>query len=78
MSEPKTCGECRHGLWQRTPTGRIRKNTVGSCDKVSELLKMYVHERHAPCMSTTVIGAPMTTRIWPDADASGCPMKERL
>ncbi len=66
-----TCGECQHSAWSRTPTGRIQRNKAGSCSKERELLTTYTVKKHAPCI---VIGSVSMTRIWPDYDASWCPM----
>lgn len=69
---PATCGACQHSAWQRTPTGRIKRGTAGSCTKEKELLALYVVAKHPPCL---VIGGVTMNRIWPDYDASGCPLR---
>lgn len=69
---PATCGECKHAEWERTPTGRIKRGTAGRCEKQKELLAMYVVVKHPPCLA---IGGATVNGIWPDYDASGCPLR---
>lgn len=41
------CGTCRHAVWARTPSGRIKKNVAGFCgiskkaaDRLTELVSI--------------------------------------
>jgi len=75
LSEKATCRDCKHAVWQRTPTGRIKRFTAGHCAKDRELLQVYAVQNPAPCI---VLGRTHVTSVWPDYDASGCPMREQI
>ena len=65
------CKDCANGDWLRTPTGRIKALRAGQCMKLRELLAHYEHTQIAPCVK---VSKPIKQAIWPDADATGCPM----
>ena len=71
-AKPPTCGECQFALWVRTPSGRIKKNVAGRCGKARELEEFYKGRQVAPCIS---ISAPSLVCIWPDYDATNCPLR---
>lgn len=70
---PVTCRDCIHARWQLTPTGRIKKNLCGFCSKREELLELFTQTRVPPCLT---VDRPIYASIWPDYDASGCPLRE--
>lgn len=65
------CGNCENANFERTPTGRIRANTPGQCAKAQELIDRYSHQDVAPCI---VVAKPHRLSIWPDYDATHCPL----
>ena len=65
------CRTCSHGVFLLTPTGRIKKNEHGRCGEQKALLEMFSVKRAAPCI---VLTPPHPVSIWPDYDASKCPM----
>jgi len=65
------CGECANADFEKTPTGRIKANLSGRCLKVPELVKHYTHAGAAPCI---VVAKPHVVCVWPDYDATHCPM----
>ena len=65
------CKDCANAQWQLTAKGRIKAQSPGECGKVSELLALYTHEKVAPCIR---LSQPRNIAIWPEYDASDCPM----
>jgi hypothetical protein len=67
----KQCKDCTHAQFQRSPTGRIRKQFCGYCGMQQKLLTYYRHDHSAPCI---VLSVPHAVAIWFDYDASHCPL----
>ncbi len=62
-----TCRYCKHSRWMLATNGeRIKKKTYGKCSAVSKTIQ------------TAICVAVRTNRsmIWPDTDATDCPMYE--
>lgn len=73
----RTCGACTHGLFTRTPTGRMKAGISGQCADVVGLFKLfkgpdfYPPTLQGPSTPVTII------KIWPDSDATRCPSFEQ-
>ena len=68
-----TCKQCAHAEWNRTPTGRIKRDTCGKCLKASEIVDLFNRElvmTAPPCVSVYKAGI---NAIWPNNDADKCP-----
>lgn len=61
------CKTCVHADFERTPTGRIKRNYVGRCMKSDEIVSL-ARECAAPCVQVAVYGVG----IWPNTDATNC------
>lgn len=72
-SQPPTCGQCMHATWQLTPKGNPKRTAPGHCSKEKELLEKYTVAKHPPCITVHRVTIHC---IWPDYDASGCPIRE--
>ena len=62
------CGSCVHAIFERTPTGRIKKAFSGKCAKAVELLRA-IEDSAPPCVSTERIHV---VRVWHDMTATNC------
>ena len=63
------CGDCKHAVFQRTPTGRIKLKTSGRCSQAAALKAAFTHTITPPCIH---VPAPETNFIWPEYDATHC------
>lgn len=66
----KTCGTCRHGKFQRTPTGRTKRDTAGRClhpaiDSAASIDALWWRLRYSVPLGVFV-ELPRVKAIWPD------------
>jgi hypothetical protein len=72
MTKPlRFCGTCTHAHFERTPTGRIKRNLSGRCTKQFDLIAAFSTPNAPPCL---VFSNPTACNIWPDYDATHCPL----
>lgn len=61
------CKTCIHASFERTPTGRIKRDHAGRCELSSELSKL-AEACAAPCVAVIT----RSIAIWPDTCATNC------
>lgn len=61
------CGTCTHAVFERTPTGRITRNSLGKCGIESDLIKL-AQACAAPCLRVRAY----SQGIWGDTCATNC------
>lgn len=67
----RKCGNCAHGSFPRTPTGRIKKNAIGKCVALMDLWRQITQRvENIPCLIN-----PKCTpcAIAPGSKAGSCP-----
>lgn len=65
--DAKTCGNCKHSKWERTPTGRIKKKLAGECKAVVPQIMVPM------CYRVNL----QQSYVWFDYAAERCPTYER-
>lgn len=68
----KTCNNCFYATWQRTPTGRIKRNEPGRCELSLEWIKNRIEETTPACITHV---DPWKVCIWPNSEHE-CPYYE--
>lgn len=69
----KTCKDCIHAKWERTPTGRIKRNESGRCEVSLQWIENQIRFNLPICASITVHNK---SGIWPDTEHN-CPVHQK-